>query len=180
MIELEDGTILLPLVEIHTFSGQLPYLQYYQRLRVSTHVTLSHDGGHTWTPFEALSFHGQSPSLLQTQGGVLLCAYRQRGPRKPQGVGLSYSCNGGERWAETDQLYLAPEDFWDCAYPNLIELSPGEYIAVYYTAALGTQFKDPPPASVRYADADNTIELLRFREHSERQTASPLDHDAQS
>ena len=276
MTELEDGTILLPLVENHAMSGQLPYFQYYQRMRVSSYVTLSHDGGQTWTypkqldlgshviwtgsygnvligrddelmmsvawqqegdtgycrtgllrsrdgglswdhltqiaygvddeksvcrlpsgrliavmrdsdrpskrsfsddegetwtPIEPLPFHGQSPSLLQTQSEVLLCAYRQRGPGKPQGVGLAYSYDEGETWTETEPLYSSP--LRDCAYPNLLELSSGEYIAVYYTAAMGTKYLVPQdfdeeprglsPELVKYADPDNAIELVRFQ-----------------
>ena len=278
--ELDDGTILLPLVEIHSVSGDPTYLQYYSRRLISTHVVLSHDGGHTWTPpqqvdlgshviwtgsygdvlvgpdgevimsvhwkqegdttycrsgllrsrdgghswghltqiaegvddeksvcmlpsgrmiavmrdqdrpskrsfsddggetwtpVEPLPFHGQCPSLLQTQSGVLLCSYRQRTPGKPQGVGLSYSYDGGETWAEADPLYDSP--LRDCAYANLLELSPGEYIAVYYTAAMGTKYLVPQdrgrdiaelektnPELLKYADADNAIELVRFRE----------------
>ena len=137
--------------------------------------SFSDDGGETWTPIEALPFHGQSPSLLQTQSGVLLCAYRQRTPGKPQGVGLSYSYDGGETWAESEPLYVSP--LRDCAYPNLLELSPGEYIAVYYTAAMGTSYllpqdydrdlerlKKVSPELIKYADPDNEIELVRFRE----------------
>ena len=288
MAELDDGTILLPLVESHSISGDTTYLQHYFRRLSSTHVTLSQDGGHTWTPpqqidlgshviwtssygdvligpdgevimsidwkqegdatygqshggdvcrtgllrsrdggrswghltqiadgvdneksvcirpsgrmiavmrdedrpskrsfsddggetwtpVEPLPFHGHCPCLLQTQSGVLLCSYRQRTPGKPQGVGLSYSYDGGETWAETDPLYVSP--LWDCAYANLLELSSGEYIAVYYTAAMGTEYlfpqdsgRDPEALEMansellRYANADNTIELVRFRE----------------
>jgi hypothetical protein len=130
------------------------------------------DGGENWTPAAALPFHGQSPSLLQTQSGVLLCAYRQRGPGRPQGVGLAYSFDGGKTWAETDPLYISPVR--DCAYPVLLETSPGEYIAVYYTAAVGAKYltsqdygADPhslSPELIKYADADNAIELVRFRQ----------------
>ena len=288
MAELDDGTILLPLVEIHNSSGDPTYLQYYFRRLISTHVILSHDGGHTWTPpqqvdlgshvistgsygdvligpegevimsvdwqqegdttygtshggdvcrtgllrsrdgghswghltqiadgvdneksvcilpsgrmiavmrdedrpskrsfsddggetwtpVEPLPFHGHCPCLLQTQSGVLLCSYRQRTPGKPQGVGLSYSYDGGETWTETDNLYVSP--LRDCAYANLLELSPGEYIAVYYTAAMGTEYlvpqdngRDPEelekshPELLKYSDADNEIEMVRFQE----------------
>jgi hypothetical protein len=274
--ELADGTLILPLVERHSVSGQPPYLQYFERMPLSTHVILSHDGGltwtspeqvdlgsrviwvgcygnilvgrqgeiwmsvawqkegdagyrtgllrsqnggrcwghliqiaygvddeksvcvlpsgrwiavmrdwdrpskrsfsddggHTWTPVEPLPFHGHCPSLLQTQSGTLLCSYRQRGPGKPQGVGLSYSLDEGLTWAETDPLYVSP--LRDCGYANLLEISPGEFLAVYYTAALGTlpldpyviglKTKDPEPQLLKYADADNAIELVRFRE----------------
>jgi photosystem II stability/assembly factor-like uncharacterized protein len=279
MAELEDGTVVLPLVERHSISGSPTYLRYNDRRLISTHVILSHDGGHTWSPprpidlgshviwtgsygdvligregeammsvhwqqegettsrsgllrsrdggqswghltqishghddeqsvctlpsgrmivvmrdldrpskrsfsddggetwspAEPLPFHGQCPSLLQTRSGVLLCSYRQRTPGKPQGVGLSYSYDGGETWAETDPLYVSP--LRDCAYANLLELSPGEYIAVYYTAAMGTEYlvpqdygRDPEeleresPELLKYTDADNEIELVRFRE----------------
>jgi len=289
MAELDDGTILLPLVETHNVSGDPTYLQYYFRRLLSTHVVLSHDGGHTWTPPEQLdlgshviwagsygdvlvgsegeiimsvnwqqegdttygkshggdvcrsglirsrdgghswehltqiadgvddeksvcmlpsgrmiavirdmdrpakrSFSydggetwtpveplpfqgGESPCLLQTQSGVLLCSYRQRTPGRPQGVGLSYSYDEGETWGETDNLYVSP--LRDCAYANLLEVSTGEYIAVYYTAAMGTEYlvpqdygRDPAelektnPELIKYADADNEIELVRFRE----------------
>ncbi len=87
--------------------------------------SFSDDGGESWTPIQPLPFHGQSPSLLQTAKGVLLCAYRERGPGKPQGVGLSYSYNGGETWTESKPLYTSP--LRDCAYPNLLELTQGQY-----------------------------------------------------
>ena len=85
------------------------------------------------------------------------------------------SDDDGETWAETDPLYVS--SLRDCAYANLLELSPGEYIAVYYTAAMGTEYLVPQdggrdiaelektnPELLKYADADNAIELVRFRE----------------
>ena len=88
---------------------------------------------------------------------------------------LRYSYDGGETWAETDPLYVSP--LRDCAYANLLELRPGEYIAVYYTAAMGTEYLVPQdygrdleeleresPELLKYTDADNEIELVRFRE----------------
>ena len=96
MIELEDGTILLPLVEIHLFTGEPPYLKYYQRLRVSTNVTLSHDGGRTWSgpqcPFTAPQVNGVQGSLkvcylTELEPGHLVAASmwvdRQTYPGKP-------------------------------------------------------------------------------------------------
>ena len=141
--------------------------------------SFSDDGGESWTPIQPLPFHGQSPSLLQTAKGVLLCAYRERGPGKPQGVGLSYSYNGGETWTESKPLYTSP--LRDCAYPNLLELTPGQYGVVYYTAAIGTNYLYPQinpmtrvnqeaedilktnPELVKYADSDNEIQLLFFK-----------------
>lgn len=127
-------------------------------------LSFSDDGGHTWTPVRSLPFHGQCPSLLQTQSGVLLCSYRQIARGKPRGVGLAYSYDAGETWAETEPLYVAPQNFWDCAYANLLEVKPGEYVAIYYTAALGTEITDDTPEHPRYGDADNSIELVRFRQ----------------
>ena len=134
--------------------------------------SFSEDDGETWTPFDSLPFHGQSPSLLQTKSGVLLCAYRQRSPGKPQGVALSYSYDDGITWDDAAPLYVS--SLRDSAYPDLQEISPGEYAAVYYTAAMGTKYlvpqddgRDPSevsPELLKYADPDNAIELVRFRE----------------
>lgn len=121
----------------------------------------SDDGGRTWSEPQPVPFHGQCPSLLQTQAGVLLCAFRQKGPGKPHGVGLAYSYDGGSTWEEADPLYVATDGLWDCAYPNLLETRPGEFLACYYTAALGMMQIDHHR---RYADADNAIEAVRFRE----------------
>ena len=134
--------------------------------------SFSEDDGETWSPFDSLPFHGQSPSLLRASSGVFLCAYRQRGAGKPQGVALSYSYDDGMTWAESAPLYVSP--LRDSAYPNLQELSDGEYVAVYYTAAKGTRYLLPQddglapgevsPELLKYADPDNAIELVRFRE----------------
>ena len=61
--------------------------------------------------------------------------------------------------------------------PTCWSLAPGEYIAVYYTAAMGTEYVVPQdygrdleeleresPELLKYTDADNEIELVRFRE----------------
>ena len=50
MAEMADGTVVLPLVERHTTSGNPTYWQYYDRRLITTPVILSHDGGHTWSP----------------------------------------------------------------------------------------------------------------------------------
>lgn len=133
-----------------------------------SHLSYSDDDGRTWSPATPLPFVGQCPSLLYTQSGVLLCAYRQQTPGKPRGVGLSSSLDQGMTWHESEPLYVSPQDYWDCAYPNLIERAPGEYLVFYYTAALGTQelLKGAVPGYPRYTDADNAIEMLRFRERS--------------
>jgi hypothetical protein len=287
MIELDDGTILQPVVENHAISGRLPFFEYYQRMLISSYVirsedsgrtwsephriefgsdviwtgsygnvllredgqllmcvawqesndthystgllrspdngrtwghrtliavgvddeksicrlaskdpaiqspfarlvavlrdydlpskiSYSDDGGETWSPVRSLPFHGQSPSLLYTQSGVLLCAYRERAPGKPHGVGLSYSRDGGQTWEASEPLYVS--ELRDCAYPNLLEISPGEFIAVYYTAAKGTKplgrqdfeqdFEKISPELRKYSDPDNSIELVRFRQRT--------------
>lgn len=129
-------------------------------------IAFSDDDGRTWTETRSLPLIGQCPSLLYTRSGVLMCAFRQQTPGRPRGVGLAFSRDGGETWAETDPLYVSPDNYWDCAYPNLLELTPGEYAAFYYSAAVGTQelTKKRVPNYPRYTDADNTIEMTRFRE----------------
>lgn len=133
-----------------------------------SHLSYSDDDGKTWARPQALPFVGQCPSLLYTRSGVLLCAFRQQTPGKPRGVGLAYSFDGGTTWAEADPLYVAPQNYWDCAYPNLLEAAPGEYLVFYYSAAIGTQIltQNAVPDYPRYTDADNAIEMLRFRQRS--------------
>lgn len=128
-------------------------------------IAFSDDDGRTWSKTRSLPFVGQCPSLLYTSSGVLLCAYREQTPGKPRGVGLSFSRDDGETWFETGPLYVSPDNYWDCAYPNLLELAPGEYAAFYYTAAIGTQelTRMQVPNYPRFTDADNTIEMTRFR-----------------
>jgi len=90
----------------------------------------SGDEGATWSTPEALPFAGQTPFLIEVDGGDILCAYRDRDPDR-LGVSVSITRDDGDTWEFAGQLYEGTD--WNCGYPGLVTLPGGDLFCAYYS-----------------------------------------------
>jgi len=103
-------------------------------------VVRSRDRGHTWgEPRTVLEVAGRNLgthlSMILTDAGTLLCAYRETKPYENRGVGLSYSLDGGQTWVEQAAIYRATVSP-DCGYPSMVNVGDNTVFCAYYTEAV--------------------------------------------
>ncbi len=111
-VQLEDGTLLLPLSDV----------PHYERV----FVVRSHDGGLTWqAPVPAAEVPGrffEEPAPLVLPGGRVLLALRDNSSHS---IMTTYSDDGGQSWA-------APAETGIDGYPaHLLRLGDGRLLCTY-------------------------------------------------
>jgi len=89
------------------------------------------DDGKSWHYVQQLTLRRQvTGNLLRLSDGRVLLCYGNRNPGH-FGVDMRVSEDNGAEWGEPMQLAATPSS--DCGYPSTVELSPGEYLTLYYT-----------------------------------------------
>ena len=95
------------------------------------HQCESSDGGRTWSMLRPTPIWGFPPHLIRLHSGALLVTYGYR--REPFGQRACMSHDGGRTWDLENEIILrddAPSG--DLGYPATLELTPGEFLTVYY------------------------------------------------
>ena len=82
----------------------------------------SEDDGRTWSRWQPFPRYGHCPNLLLTSKGILLLAFRD-----PL-TSMTYSKDYGLTWEKAVMI-----DSCGGAYPDMVELSDGTILVVYYT-----------------------------------------------
>lgn len=97
------------------------------------HSAYSEDEGRTWSTPVNSGVLGHCPSFLALPSGTILLAHRQVDPKRTAGCALSASTDGGASWEHISDIYVAPNDTWDCSYPSMVLLEDGRVFCAYYT-----------------------------------------------
>ena len=96
----------------------------------TSYLCYSGDEARTWSEPRELPFAGQTPYMIELDGGSVLCAYRDRDPLQ-LGISASVTRDGGMSWQYAGRLYEGTD--WNCGYPGLVQLADGYFFCVYYT-----------------------------------------------
>ena len=99
-------------------------------------LTRSNDDGKTWSEPQILDVCGAPPHFLQHSSGTLILAYSRR--IAPMGEYIRISKDNGITWS--NDVCIAPVDFWDHGYPTSVELSNGDILTTYYARCEGDEF----------------------------------------
>lgn len=96
------------------------------------------DDGQTWSAPVAMEVRGDSPYLLRTSSGIVLCGIRYRGNAygRGRGTALLYSLDEGASWSAP--VTIAPVLG---AYTSLLEMPDGRILVVYYTEGEGSDIR---------------------------------------
>ena len=97
------------------------------------HQAYSDDEGRTWSNPVRSGIMGHCPSFLVLPSGTVLLGYRQVDRARSAGCALSTSTDGGATWELAADLYVAPNNIWDCSYPSMVLLEDGRVFCVYYS-----------------------------------------------
>lgn len=134
-IKQHDGTFA-ELVEPHVVaapSGKLVALARYEaNIRGEERFLWqfdSDDQGGTWSDPRPTNLNGYPPHLLRTSDGRLLASFSVR--HDPLGFRFCFSNDEGKSWDVANQLHIKAE-FNDLGYPATAEVSPGQFVSVYY------------------------------------------------
>ena len=94
---LEDGSL---------FSTFWTY-DYFNNKDYNNHISISADGGRTWSGLTETNLHGQIACPLDMGHGMMLCTYNDRHSQKP-GVKAVLSYDRGKTWDTQNQVTV-----WD-------------------------------------------------------------------
>ena len=102
-------------------------------------MTLSRDGGRTWTPMVKTPMVGLPPHLLVLPDGKLVNVYGRRIEEAGFGEFACISDDGGRTWDVENEISLAPSHCGDLGYPASVLLPDGTILTVFYQQAAPKQ-----------------------------------------
>lgn len=117
IVELDDGTLLGCIRSQGKSDNHLEMC-----------LTMSTDGGNTWT--KAVNMHacGAPPHFLKLRDGRVVLTYTSR--EGTYGIKAIVSEDGGKTWSKDEIISNAPNA--DLGYPSSVELDDGTLVTVYY------------------------------------------------
>lgn len=108
------------------------HFESYEQLTMF--VTVSDDGGKSWSVPKCLGVSGSPPHLMYHSSGALVLSYGRREDGK-ENYDLSeralISWDEGETWTEDLAIFEDAPD-WDLGYPSTVELSDGTLLTAFY------------------------------------------------
>lgn len=120
VVQLPNGR-LIGAIRVHCRPVQPDFTVY---------ITISDDGGYTWSMPECIGVDGSPPHLMVHSSGAVICSYACRnGDKRSERACVSY--DNGETWTEDYELN-ADVPYNDLGYPATVELSDGSLLTVYY------------------------------------------------
>ena len=130
-VEAADGRLIVQ-IRNHNKANARETLQ--------THST---DGGKTWAEPHSIGVWGLPSHLLRLSDDRLLMSYGHR--RAPLGNQARISEDNGRTWSESMVIY-GDAASGDLGYPSTVEMSPGNFVTVWYE-----KLKDSTFAQLRMA-----------------------------
>jgi len=124
-VEAADGRLV---VQIRNHNKQ------NNRETLQTHST---DGGQTWAEPYATDVWGLPSHLLRLSDDRLMMSYGHR--RAPLGNQVRLSDDNGQTWSAPMIIYGEAAS-GDLGYPSTVELSPGNFVTVWYEKVKGNVF----------------------------------------